>query len=284
MNGIHILSTAPFFAKEPSGKFKLDKFDAYCAALSALVWRKSGDEITMVTDKRGELFLEQIGIADVWNGIEATLPENFGDEEIDPLMFWAAGKLFALRNCPAPIVMIDTDFITWKKPEFGENIIAAHSENLSDNIYPDISYFKMKPGYVFRKEFNYNALASNTAFLYIPDESFKQFYVASSLEFMKQAKTGPDRLRYMVYAEQRLLSMCAEYQNRSIEYLLDKEKLFMPQDGYTHLWGAKQALRDNEVERERFCARCRFRITGDFPEYRHIIDNIENAYRFIENG
>ncbi|MDE7281183.1 MAG: hypothetical protein K2N36_05535, partial [Ruminiclostridium sp.] len=67
MKAIHIISTAPYFAKHKDSKFTMDKFELYSAALSALSWRSFGDEIDLITDSEGEKYIRDLGIADVWN-------------------------------------------------------------------------------------------------------------------------------------------------------------------------------------------------------------------------
>ena len=83
----------------------------------------------------------------------------------------------------------------------------------------------------------------------------------------------------MVFAEQRLLPMLAK--RCGIEYttLLDKDRLFLPQNKFTHLWGAKQKMRDDKAQLDKFCERCRQRIRKSYPEYGYIVDNIENSRR-----
>ena len=65
-----------------------------------------------------------------------------------------------------------------------------------------------------------------------------------------------------------------------IEYktLLDKDELFMPQNSYTHLWGAKQAMRDDKEQYDRFIASCIRRIEKSYPEYSYISQRIESFY------
>ena len=71
-----------------------------------------------------------------------TVPDDL--DGIDPEMFWAAGKLLALRQMDAPCAMIDTDLIVWSKPEFGRDIIAAHREDLNPDVYPPLEYFRLR--------------------------------------------------------------------------------------------------------------------------------------------
>jgi hypothetical protein len=266
MKAVHVSSFAP------KADVKTEKFDIYNTVLSALTWRKYNGEIDLICDKKAEEYYKKLGISGIWNNVISSLPGDL--EGINPQMFWAAGKLLALRETPAPVVMLDMDFITWKSITFGDSIIAAHREDLYPDVYTETSYFQMKHGYIFNNAYDYSVLPLNTAFLYLPDEDFKQYYTNMAVEFMKSAQNTGDTLRYMVYAEQRLLAMCADYLKMPVETLLDKEKLFEPQNSFTHLWGEKQVMRDNPGKAEEFVSRCRERIRLDYPEYSYITDLI----------
>ena len=269
MDAIHIISTAPFFAKGGSS-YRMEDFDLYCMALSALCWRKLNGNITLYADKPAAEYFRRIGMEPIWNGINVCIPDDM--EGIDPKMFWAGGKLLALREAPAPVVMLDTDLIVWKRLSFGEEIIAAHREDLSPDIYPPLGYFRTT-GHIL-PQFSESVLPLNTAFLYIPDEDFKSFYTSQAIAFMKSAVPSEDYLCNMVFAEQRMAAMCAEYTGTPVRTLLEKDALFFPQDDFTHLWGAKQAMRDNPALREDLIKRFRARLLNDFPGYSFIADII----------
>ena len=271
MNAIHIISTAPFFAKK-IGAFSVEDFDLYCTVLSALNWRRHNGEISLYTDRAGAQYYASIGLSGIWNDVRICIPDDL--EGIDPLMFWAGGKLFALREAKAPCVMIDTDFIVWKKLELGNELVAAHREEMYPDIYPPLAYFRLN-GHIL-PQFDEKVLPLNTAFLYLPDDAFREFYVSQAISFMKSACRSDDRLCYMVFAEQRMAAMCAEYTSTPVRTLLDKDNLFFPQDGFTHLWGAKQAMRDDPAQRELFCRRSAEKIRREFPEYRYTADIIES--------
>lgn len=270
MNAIHIASFAPAAAKGKSEPAAED-FDLYCTALSALQWRRNGGKITLCCDGKYAEYYRRIGFSGVWDGIRVCVADDL--EGIDPLMFWAGAKLLALRETDAPVVMIDTDFIAWNNPVFGDEIIAAHREDISDGIYPPLSFFKTR-GHVL-PDFSEDVLPLNTAFLYIPDNDFKEFYTSQAIAFMKSAVKCSDYLKYMVFAEQRLIAMCAEYTRTPVKTLLDKDVLFRPQSDFTHLWGAKQAMRDHPELRRDFVSKCADKIRRDFPRYEYLIDIID---------
>jgi len=273
MRVIYSLSTYPQCAKTRKN-YSMEKCELWTAVISSLTRRRGGDKTVIYCDNHGSEYIRKIGLENIWDRVITAIPDGF-EGGIDPAMFWAAGKLFALRAETAPLLMLDTDFIAWKLPVFGDKIIAAHREELSPNIYPPIEYFKMKEGYVFNKEYNYSAKPLNTAFLYLPGDDFKNYYANTAMEFMKAAKSVNDPLCYMVYAEQRLLAMCAEYKNKPVETLLEQDKLFFKQENYTHLWGAKRVIRENPQEYARFRDRCAGRIKKDFPDYEYVINIID---------
>lgn len=270
MNAIHIASFAPSAAKGKS-TVTAEDFDLYCTALSALYWRRLNGDITLCCDSRFAEYYTKLGITDIWNDISVCVADDL--EGINPLMFWAGGKLLALRDASAPVVMLDTDFIVWKQLEFGDEVIAAHRENISDGIYPPLSFFKTK-GHII-PDLREDVLPLNTAFFYVPNNDFKEFYTSQAIAFMKSAEDCPDFLKHMVFAEQRLAAMCAEYTGTPVRTLLSKDELFRPQDSFTHLWGAKQQMRENPQWRGEFIQRCRARLISEFPEYAYIAERID---------
>ena len=272
MNGIHVNSTKPFFAKKKNGDYYIEDFTLYNTVISALEWRKLNGDIFMCTDSIGMSYYRKLGITKVWNDVLELVPDDL--EGIDPFMFWAAGKLFALGGMKGDFALVDEDFIVWKKLELSKTAVTvAHREDLMPDVYPDPHSFGVD--FPLLERLDCSILPCNTAFLYIPDQSLRQLYVSQSIAFMKSAKSCSDYLCHMVFAEQRLLAMLCGYTGTEIETLLDKDRLFVAQDDYTHLWGAKQALRDNEEYRRKFLERCRKRIREDFPEYEWVIEAIE---------
>ena len=272
MDAFHISSFAPAKTKGKT-EVKVEDFDLYCTALSALSWRKLNGKITMCCDSVFAEYYEKIGFLPLWDEVLVNVSDDL--EGINPAMFWAGGKLLALREMNAPCVMLDTDFIVWRTLDFGGEIIAAHREEISDDIYPPLDFFAVKNHVI--PDFSETVLPLNTAFLYVPDNDFKNFYTSQAIAFMKSAVDCDDYLNYMVFAEQRMLAMCADYTQTPVKTLLDKDSLHFPQSDFTHLWGAKQVMRDTPELRADFVEKCKARINRDFPEYSYIIEKIEAA-------
>ncbi len=277
MNGIHVNSTAPFFSRHPGAEYGAERFSLLCTVISALEWRKMNGAIFMVTDRIAAEYYRKNGLDKVWDSVLELIPCD--TEGINPDMFWAAGKLIALRDISENAALVDEDLIVWKKLELSDTAVtAAHREYLSPDIYPDPYLFGVRD-FPMLDKLDLSVLPCNTAFLYIPDGSFRLFYANQSIAFMKAASRDKcdDRLCRMVFAEQRLLAMLCAFTGTPVDTLMDMDKLFISQDNYTHLWGAKQAMRDNDDWRAGFIGRCEKRIRNDFPEYSWVIDAVREC-------
>ena len=141
MDAIHVLWTKPFYACGGE-RFAMEDFDILTAVLSALKWRQHNGRITMVTDTFGSGYLKKLGLEKIWDEIEISLDGI----SVNPKMFWAAGKLYALAKREAPCVMLDTDFIVWHGISFGaiKNKIAVQSIVLKAKTYMIILTFSVQ--------------------------------------------------------------------------------------------------------------------------------------------
>ena len=284
MNAFHSNWTKPFFIRNQGCPYLIEDYDLLTTILSALLWRKHNGGIKMVTDTVGAEYYRRLGLEHIWDlGITASL-DTLDSEDILPLPFWAAGKIFALREQPVPCMMIDTDFIVWKSLATdidGVTIAAAHREDLYNGIYPEKSFFTMDENYQFPAEWDWTVLPCNTALLYIGDEQFKEYYTSESIRFMRNLRENKDITVEMVFAEQRLLAMCAAARGIPIKTLLDTANLDT-QDSFTHIWGLKRELQTDREKRREFCMDCIKRIQSDFTEEITVLEKIENLDPYVE--
>ena len=275
MDAIHINWTKPFTDKT-GAPYSTEDFELLTTALSALNWRKHNGTISMITDSAGYEFYEKNGLLSLWDGgVQKTLDEI---PEVNSDMFWAAGKLWALKKSDAPIAMIDTDFIVWAPIAFDnlQDVAVIHEEDLYPDVYPDISHFKMKDGYEFDTDWDLSLRACNTAFVVIKNQELLKYYTDEAMKFMQSAENVNDPLTYMVFAEQRLLPMCAKKLNLEITVLSNLERLFNDGERYfTHTWGMKQQMRDMPELRADFCMRCASRIRREFPEWADVLGKVD---------
>ena len=275
LNAFHTLST---MNKTLNDEFNMRDFDILTMILSALYWRKNNGNIKLVADKQVISYLINKKLEFIWNEIQ-----EIEDYDINRNMFWAGGKIFALKEQESPIVMLDTDMIVWNdiSPKLKEKVVAIHDEPIILDIYKGKDYFKMKNNYVFNDSFDWTVHPSNTALLYIEEEEFKDFYCKESIKFMRSSQDDSDTLSYMVFAEQRLLSMCAKLKNINIGYMIQYPKDLGNQDDFTHLWGYKRALEYDESERKSFCRRCVKRILKEFPSESLLFVSEDFFYKYI---
>lgn len=284
MIAFHSNWTRPFTVKNANKPYAIDDFDLLTMILSALKWREKNGQIKMITDSVGADYYNSLGLAHIWDLGLSTELENAVPKSIDETAFWAAGKLFALKIMGAPCVMLDTDFIVWEniRSHLGDSEISViHNEPLDSKVYPSQDHFKMTENYFLNKGFDWSVLPCNTALTSIKNQHFLNFYTQCSLNFMEHALKPDDAITYMVFAEQRMLSMCASKLNIPITCLSDIETLFSDtQKKFTHIWGYKRHLKNNLSDRELFCKRCVMRIQSDFPEVGLQLKNIPHIKKY----
>ena len=140
----------------------------------------------------------------------------------------------------------------------------------------------MKNGYKFDPALDWSVRPVNAAFYVISNNELLKCYTSEALRFMENAGQG-DNLTYMVFAEQRLLSMCAKKLGIDIYVISNLERLFRDGERYfTHTWGMKQQMRDMPELRTDFCLRCINRIMREFPEYAEMLSGIDELSKYFE--
>ena len=244
----------------------MQDYELACLLLSVAAYENYNGRTKLYADKASGAFFMDRGLDDIFSrGME----EFEVPEDIDPKVFWAAGKLGALRLEDMPSVMVDTDLIIWKslgRHLRDKSVAVIHREELNPAIYPDPGSFPMKRGYSYPAGWDFNIRPANTAMLYIRDKDFRDYYVRESLRFMQNLGPSEDNLCPMVFAEQRILPMCAAARGLSIHAFCPGMEGLREQDMFTHLWGHKNVFKFNMDERRGFIRRCMERMKREFPE------------------
>lgn len=274
MRAFHSTWTRPFCARNPGAAFSIEPFELFTTALSALQWRRNGGTIAMVTDGMGAAYYRMLGMEILWDGgIRIQLDEI--PAQIDPCVYWAAGKLFALRRMELPCVMLDTDFIVWRSIDEmlqGSDCAAIHREEIIPSIYPPLEAFEFDKD-VGLSSLDWTVEPLNTALAYFSDERLRDQYCGKAIELMLHSPAAHDVLIYMVLAEQRLLAMLAK--GHRVRELSSIISLFTSgQQFFTHVWGFKQQMRENPDAYESFCRRCASRLAADFPAEAAVLSRI----------
>ena len=275
--------TRPYAVRCPDRPYQMTDFDLLTTVLSALVWRRENGSIRMITDDTGAQYYRSLGLTDLWDGGIFTYLNDI-PSTIDPCTFWAAGKLYALAATPAPCVMLDTDFIVWHSlsEHWHRPLAVIHREALNPAIYPATSAFVLAPSYHFPTNWNWHEPACNTALTYFGNDTLRKTYVGQAMDFMRAAR-GRDGLIYMVFAEQRMLAMCAQACGVPIPAFSTEADLFQGNErDFTHIWGFKQAMQEQPVLHELFCQKCAARIRKDFPIYANICQTIPQLQPYFQ--
>ena len=240
----------------------------------------------MICDSEAERYYESLGLCFLWDeGVHPLL--DAVPQDVNAMAFWAAGKLYALSAMPSPCVMIDTDFVCWKPLSplvEGLDAAAIHREDIMPDIYPCPAAFPQTHGFDFAA-LDWSVQPLNTALAYFGDDAFRRYYTDTAIRFIRSSPGADDVLTYMVFAEQRLLAMCAAKRQARVKALSDLPALFGgAQQGYfTHIWGFKQQMRDEAALYEDFCRRCAARLRRDFPDAAARIARVPALTRYFED-
>ncbi len=271
MNGIHILSTSPSGERPFSPQF----FEVASYVLSALLWKRFNGGIKLYTDDIGLEYLMSRKLDSLWDSIDdKTL--NAIPKTIDQQVFWASAKLFALRVEQCPVAMLDGDLFIWKDiRSFCENksLVTLHREDLID-CYPPKEQLNTAIGYSFGEWMDWTVRPCNTAFAYFSNESLKSFYISEAIRFMEgNSKPSMIANSQMVFAEQRLLAMCAKEMSVEIVSLVG-DPFDSTNDLFTHLWGAKRLVRRDEYQRQRLEEALLRKVKAFSEEYYNLLCEI----------
>jgi hypothetical protein len=277
INAFHVNSTAPFFLNN-KGEYYIEDFDLLTTILSALMWRHLNGSIKLYTDKTGKDYYNSIGISDLWDaGIDTGILESI-PATINQQIFWASAKIFALEAEETPVAMIDTDMIIWKDLSSilsDKQFAVIHREDLFEDIYLSPEKLKKRANYQFDSEWDWTELPCNMSFAYFANKDFKKYYTDCSIDFMSGNDEYPkEMVSQMVFAEQRLVSMCAKKINVPVYYFLDNP-FKLGNQIFTHIWGAKAMLRNDNQQRQKICNCLLLKIKEYFSEYHHKLSSID---------
>ncbi len=281
MKAFHSFWSAPNRARH-GGVIVFPDYELLTMMLSALKWREHNGEIIMVTDSAGAAFFRQAGLERLWSAPIDTRLDGM-EPALDPLRFWAAGKLWALRGERAPCVMLDTDMIVWEPlgSRLADGIAVAHREALSPAVYPDpCAAFSLAEDYAFPPAWDFSLPAANTAFLYLPEDGFKTRYTDAAFAFMRALRNDADPTVAMCFAEQRILPMCAQAEGAAVQELLSQDAPDR-QTFVTHLWGYKRTLEADPARRVEYCLQCVARILSDCPGWADVLSANAATNRYL---
>ena len=284
--GIHVNWTLPFRFRWPYRPYFIEDYELLSTVLSALLWRKFNGPMRLYTDTEGMQYYSDKGLLDLWDyGVNTEVLDSITARNINPEIFWAGAKLFAIRNEQAPGVLMDTDLMVWR-PITAEledcRLAAFHRESLATTgCYLPFDQLKHRPGYQPSPYWDWTEDPFNTALVYFGDIPFAQHYTESAIAFMRNNHERPmEMVSQMVFAEQRMFAMCAKEMGIEVMPFLSS-----PNDerGFTHLWGAKSEAKDNRAARYALCREMCGVLNKYFPDYKQplIIRSIVKKYTML---
>ena len=259
----------PFSINNKGAAYFIEDFDILTTILSALMWRKNNGKIKLYTDKTGLDYYSSLELLDLWNGGVDTVTLEQIPETVNQQIFWAAAKIFALNNEKAPVAMIDTDLIVWKKITGRLSAVpfaVLHREEILDCYLPPY-LLKKRKNYETDPEWDWSEMPCNMALAYFAEEEFKKYYTGCAIDFMTDNGEYPkEMISQMVFAEQRIVAMCAKKMGIPIYHFLE-DPFQTDNKIFTHIWGGKDIARNNPGQRKLLCIAIIRKIRELFPDY-----------------
>lgn len=279
IKALHINWTRPAMIHHPDDAYQVEDFELLSTILSALLWRRNNGPIKLYTDSIAYQYYESLGLLSLWDEVDTEVLNAIPDS-IDPEIYWAAAKIFAIRAEAGPVVMMDTDLLVWKRLRELRNcqVAAFHTEPLDTDCYLPYEFLKKRPDYQLDKDWDWNVLPCNTALAYFNHPAFKDYYTASAIDFMTDNNERPHELvSQMVFAEQRIFPMCARKMGLPVH-------TFLPEtyngvcDDFTHLWGAKGVARGDKKFHDQLCGSLLNAIHREFPHF-HVSERVRREIK-----
>lgn len=268
---LHVNWTRPSQVRNPQEGYRIADFEILSTILSACLWRKYNGPIKLYTDTNGYKFYDSWGMLGLWDGgVDVDVLEDIPND-IPADIFWAGGKLYAIKEQNEPFVMMDTDLLVWSCIHdivAGQKLMAYHSENLEQlkSCYIDYRFLKKRKGYKPDANWDWNQDPYNTALTYFNDSNFLEYYTDKAIDFMRGNTERPmEMVSQMVFAEQRIFGMCAKLKKIPVGTFLTSPNDNNP--SFTHIWGGKDEARNNPQSETSLCKALASAILIRFGEY-----------------
>ncbi len=261
----------PSAPAQPDALIEIWEFEALTWLLSALEIRKHSP-LRLITDTRGLEFVRNTELDWLYNGGITTALDGM-PEQIEPQLFWAAGKIYSWLCIDEPAVSVDTDAVLWIPLEITSPVMALHIETRDWPWYAhnqtDFTSFGFEG-----PEWDWSLHPFNHGVLMIQDCTLMRRYAETSIAFMERyskhfrglehdRKPKPPRHNdAMLFADQRLLIMCARQANLAVHPItrLNPEKGCLYRDPKClHLWMSKAYYR--------YCAEARIGLCNYLIQY-----------------
>ena len=256
--------------------------------LAGLLQAKTQGPTVLVADPRGVDFVKKAGLYDLYDEVVLGLEDI--PKQIDPQIFWAAGKLYAIpllkrlnKHNPREhkICSLDWDCIPWTYPTHTDRAMCLNLEQLDWPWYKDCrpKYERFVPEPVSWKL----QPANNGAIIF---EKYQDMLAYSSLSiaFMQRFSKAAEQGSYfsqprhvygdaMTFAEQQLLPTAVHNSGQRLVPMLQAgEDGFLLENRFmTHLWTTKTLYRAFPEARVHFTNQLVRLLRDKFPNARPIL-------------
>lgn len=249
---------------------------------SVLYYKSHSGPMYLVTDRRGLDYLNSLKLTSLYDKII----ELHVNKDINPKIFWAAGKIYAHSVVTTPSISIDMDAIIWQpihKTVKPCDAVALHVEPSDWPPYTKKWDDIQGPWSVVDSR---AVEPVNTGVLALLADPLKYQYIEAAESFMvnfsrsnqqghkAEFSHGPSYVDEMVFAEQMMLSLIAKKLGARIRSISSYDRFsdhMVENRKVTHLWNSKRGYRSHSRAREAYVHDMIDRLLKDFPESRKFI-------------
>ena len=275
----HSIWTGPAAAKGQT-EMRLWDFE-WLTWLAGLMQSKTAGPVVLVADKLGASLVKTMGLASFYD--EIVLGLDSIPKTVDPEIFWAAGKLYAIPllkrlkhyRPDGPVCSLDWDCIPWTPPPMRSRISCLNLENLAWPWYKDCrsKYDSFVPEGV-----NWNLAPANNGAIIFEEHGQMCRYARTATGFMERFSSAASTNNYfdlpryvygdaMTFAEQQLLSTAARHMNEDVLPMVPvRSDGFIGENAFfTHLWTTKSLYRAFPEARIHYTNQLIRHIRHNFP-------------------
>ncbi|MFE9427307.1 hypothetical protein ACFYNO_30545 [Kitasatospora sp. NPDC006697] len=265
LTALHVNWTGPFRAglrraREGGGRrvYGFPPEEVLSCVHSALAWREHHGPIELVTDELGAAWCREQGLAGLYERIDTGLDALDG-MDLDPVVWFTGAKYLAVRDRPAPFVLLDTDLYL-RRPLAGldrggaqrKGFWFAHWESVDNAVYPPPEELPNRAGADLSR-WLFDTPATNMAIAAFLDEDHRAGFAQAALGFAL-GNGGPapgEPVARPAFAEQRLAPAVARTLGVPLHpvaegfWLVEEERWDGPAPvaDFHHIWNLKAALR-----------------------------------------
>ncbi|GAA3042272.1 DUF6734 family protein [Streptosporangium longisporum] len=261
MPGLHVNWTGPYRAglrrhrdrALENGPYTMPVEEILTCVHSAYAWRAFHGGVALVTDELGASYTAAQGLDVLYDRVDTRL-DDLDAMDVDPLLYFAAGKIYTARLYAAPFAVVDTDlYLRAPVGHLGRGgFVFAHWESVGNAVYPPPEEVP-RPAGLELSRWLFDTPAANMALSVFLDDRHRAEYAEAAMAFMT-GNAGPSAAEPIVrqtFAEQRLAPAVARSLGVDLRPLTDRFWVVETEewDGpshagrFHHTWNQKRLLR-----------------------------------------